>query len=262
MKRGYADIPEGQMHYRFSGSGDSVIVLLHMSGSSSEEFETLGDALAVRGHRVLAPDLLGFGSSDHPSHYYYSMDEHIASLLAFLDGLGVEKACFYGNMATANMSARLAAKHPERVTGLMLMHPLYNPDPEFYRRRGRSVGFCKIDVAADGSHLQEMWKRSHKYGDPVAVSDRRCADMVKAGEWSETLHWALHDDTPFGQYVPQLSVKTVIAAYGFFGEPVLLRELATHLPNGAFELVENATPYITRREPVRIAELVCRHFPA
>lgn len=260
MRRGYVDIPEGQMHYRFAGSGDSAIVLLHMSGSSSEEFETLGDALASRGYRVVAPDLLGFGSSDHPSHYYYSMDEHIASILALLDGLNVEKACFYGNMATANMAARLAVKHPERVTGLMLMHPLYNPEPDYFRRRGRLPGFCKIEPSADGSHLQEMWKRSHKYGDPVTVSDRRCADMVKAGEWSETLHWALHEDTPFGQYVPQLQSKTVIAAYSFFGEPTLLSELATHLPNGAFEQVENATPYITRREPERMAALVCKHF--
>ena len=59
LKRAYTDIPEGQMHYRFSGTGSNVIIFLHMSGSSSDEFELVGEKLAQSGFYVYAPDLLG-----------------------------------------------------------------------------------------------------------------------------------------------------------------------------------------------------------
>ena len=37
MKRAYADIPEGQMHYRMEGDGEPIL-LLHMAVGSSDEF--------------------------------------------------------------------------------------------------------------------------------------------------------------------------------------------------------------------------------
>ena len=261
MRRFYADIPEGQMHYRAAGTGEENVILLHMSGSSYEEYEGVGDLLAECGYHVYAPDLLGFGSSDKPSHYYYAMDEHIASLLSFMDSVGIGRACVCGNMATANMAARMGVYHPERVRDLLLCHPLYNPDLDYFKRRGHTLAFCKVDVAADGSHLQELWKRSAKYGDAPAVSDRRCADLLKAGEWGETLHWALHDDSPFGTYLKKLTMKTVVAAYGFFSEPTLLEAAAAKIPNGVFVCLDNAAPYLPRTAPQRVAELVCSHFP-
>ena len=149
MRRFYADIPEGQMHYRAAGTGEENVILLHMSGSSSEEYEGVGDLLAECGYHVYAPDLLGFGSSDKPSHYYYAMDEHIASLLSFMDSVGIGRACVCGNMATANMAAHMGVYHPERVRDLLLCHPLYNPDLDYFKRRGHTLAFCKVDVAAD-----------------------------------------------------------------------------------------------------------------
>ncbi|MBU2644858.1 alpha/beta hydrolase, partial [bacterium] len=68
MKRAYADIPEGQMHYRHAGNGDPV-VMIHMSGSSSDEFEEVGAFLAEH-YSVYALDLLAFGSSDKPPRKY------------------------------------------------------------------------------------------------------------------------------------------------------------------------------------------------
>lgn len=261
MRRGYADIPEGQLHYRHAGNGKEIVILLHMSGSSSEEYEDVGNILAQQGYQAFAIDLLGFGSSDTPSHYYYSMDDHIASVLSFMDKMGIERAHLCGNMATANMAARMGVSHPERVKGLLLCHPLYNPDPDYFKRRGHTSAFCKVDATADGSYLQELWRRSSKYGDAVSVSDRRCADLLKAGEWGETLHWALHDDSPFGTYLDKLRMKTVILAYDFFGDPALLKSAAAQLQHGAFELCQNATPYLPRTTPEKIAGIFSRHFP-
>ena len=45
MKRAFADIPEGQMHYRIEGSGEPVL-LLHAATNSADEF-TRGDTIPV-----------------------------------------------------------------------------------------------------------------------------------------------------------------------------------------------------------------------
>ena len=37
MKKAYADIPEGQMHYRIEGTGEPIL-LLHAAVSSSDEY--------------------------------------------------------------------------------------------------------------------------------------------------------------------------------------------------------------------------------
>ena len=38
MKRAYADIPEGQIHYRYEGKGEPIL-LLHAAVGSSDEFK-------------------------------------------------------------------------------------------------------------------------------------------------------------------------------------------------------------------------------
>jgi len=45
MKRAYADIPEGQIHYRVEGNGNPIL-LLHMAVASSDEI-LKGNALSV-----------------------------------------------------------------------------------------------------------------------------------------------------------------------------------------------------------------------
>ena len=62
MKRAYADIPEGQIFYRFEGSGEPVL-LLHAGVTSSGEYIKVIPFLS-KNYRVIAPDFLGNGDSD------------------------------------------------------------------------------------------------------------------------------------------------------------------------------------------------------
>ena len=64
MRKGYIDIPEGQIHYRTAGNGEPVL-LLHMTAQSSMEFESIIPILA-KSYRVVAMDTLGHGNSDNP----------------------------------------------------------------------------------------------------------------------------------------------------------------------------------------------------
>jgi pimeloyl-ACP methyl ester carboxylesterase len=50
MKRGYVDTPEGQIHYRYDGSGEPVL-LLHKASLSSDEYSEM---LLLLGKKYMA----------------------------------------------------------------------------------------------------------------------------------------------------------------------------------------------------------------
>lgn len=259
MRRAYAEIPEGQMHYRWAGSGEDHVILMHMSGSSSDEFERTGDLLAEKGLHVCAVDLLAFGGSDPPPRYY-TLADHGETVTAFMDALGMDRAYLYGNLAAANLAVHIGADHPERVRGMMLAHPLHSPDPVQYAQKRFLPEYAVVEPSADGSHLRELWSRSAKYGEPPEICDARCRCLYRAGAWGETLHWALFEDTPVVQLFPRVQVPTVVVAYDAFGDPEKLKEVSKLLPNGRFDCYPGGTPYISRSHPERVADMFLKYF--
>ena len=260
MKKGYADIREGQMHYRCAGNGTKNIILLHMSGSSSDEYETAGNILAEHGYHVYAPDLLGFGSSDEPP-CYYRMSGHEQTILQFMDALNIESAYFYGNLATANLCIHIGIDYPERVKGLMLANPTGDKDPQKYAAKKQLPEYKTIIPPKDGSHLAELWKRSYKYGEAPDVCDARCRCLHAAGKWGESLHWALFDDTPLSELLSRLKITPIIIAYEAFGKTAYLESLAQQTAcHYVFDVYQNGTPYIARSHPEEVAAMITKYF--
>ncbi|CAN5923446.1 alpha/beta hydrolase [soil metagenome] len=102
------------------GEGD-VVVLLHSGGMSSRQWRLLGDVLSAR-WRVVAPDLLGSGSSprfvDDPS---FELQWDVDSVLASLpDGGPVH---LVGHSYGAILALKIAQQHPARVRSLALYEP-------------------------------------------------------------------------------------------------------------------------------------------
>ncbi len=255
MIRNYANLSTGQMHYRSAGSGEAVI-LLHMSGSSSDEYEALGNLLSDK-FAVYAPDFFGFGSSDRPSRYL-SFEQHAASVVEFMDSLGIRQASFVGNLVGANISAHIAAAQPDRVKSLLLFHPCYNPDPDFYRNMRHAPVFSEIKVAADGSHLSEIWARASKYGEPAQETDDRAVCLHRAGPFGEALHWALCEDVDFEAVLRHVSCPACMFAYEKMENETV--RAAAKLPQiiCEFSLLEGATPYFFRVNPQAAAAEILR----
>lgn len=155
MKRAYVEIEEGQMHYRCAGSGEPII-LLHMSGSSSDEFEQTGSLLAAS-HAVYAPDLLAFGGSDKPPRVY-TLKEHAETVIEFMDCLGIKAAYFVGNLVGANIAVHVAMSSPERVKGLFLFSLCYSADYEEFKSYGSLPVYQPIPV----SRMEAIWWKCGK----------------------------------------------------------------------------------------------------
>ena len=110
--------------YREAGPADApVIVLLHGFPTSSNMFRNLIPALADRYH-VIAPDYPGFGHSDMPDRakFEYSFAHFAAITDTLLTRLDVQHYALYVMDYGAPVGYRLAIKHPERVTALVIQN--------------------------------------------------------------------------------------------------------------------------------------------
>jgi 2-hydroxy-6-oxo-octa-2,4-dienoate hydrolase len=123
-----ADAAGIRTNYLEAGDGPPV-VLVHGSGpgvTAYANWRLTLPALAAT-HRVLAPDMAGFGFSDKPGRY--GMDLWVGQLVGFLDALGLERASLVGNSFGGGLALAVATAHPERVDRLVLMGSVGVPFP-------------------------------------------------------------------------------------------------------------------------------------
>jgi pimeloyl-ACP methyl ester carboxylesterase len=114
-----------RLSYDEYGAGDRPIVLIHGLLMSRRMFERLGPALADRGNRVIALDLLGHGRSDRPEDLQrYSMPLFAYQVNALLDHLELESAVVGGTSLGANVSLEMAVRFPERARALFIEMPV------------------------------------------------------------------------------------------------------------------------------------------
>jgi pimeloyl-ACP methyl ester carboxylesterase len=112
------------LFYREAGPKDGpVIVLLHGFPTSSHMFRNLIPLLADR-YRVIAPDYPGFGQSAAPDHkkFAYTFGHYADLVDGLLDRVGAKTYAMYVMDYGAPVGYRLALKHPERVTGLIVQN--------------------------------------------------------------------------------------------------------------------------------------------
>ena len=119
-----ATIDGVDIFYREAGPADGPgVLLLHGFPTSSHMFRNLIPALADRYH-VIAPDYPGFGQSAMPDHTQFAYTfGHYADLVDdFLQHLGEKLYAMYVMDYGAPVGYRLALKHPERVTALIVQN--------------------------------------------------------------------------------------------------------------------------------------------
>jgi len=119
-----AKIDGVNMFYREAGPSDGpVVLLLHGFPTSSHMFRNLIPLLADRYH-VIAPDYPGFGQSDAPDHtkFAYTFAHYADMVDTLMNQLGAKKYAMYVMDYGAPVGYRLALKHPERVTGLIVQN--------------------------------------------------------------------------------------------------------------------------------------------
>ena len=119
-----ANIDAINIFYREAGPADApVLLLLHGFPTSSHMFRNLMPYLADRYH-VIAPDYPGFGQSDSPDRatFRYTFDRYGELVAELLSHLGIDRYAMYLMDYGAPVGWRLALRHPDRVTALIVQN--------------------------------------------------------------------------------------------------------------------------------------------
>jgi pimeloyl-ACP methyl ester carboxylesterase len=109
------------MHYEVEGPAKGpAVVLVHGLGGGAEDWRVLAPYLTKAGFRVYLPDLIGYGRSEKPADFSYSVHDEADVLMGFLDALGLKQVDLGGWSMGGAIVQHVAADHPERVRRLML----------------------------------------------------------------------------------------------------------------------------------------------
>ncbi len=153
---------------REAGPKDApAILLLHGFPTSSHMYRNLIPALAGK-YRVIAPDYPGFGNSAMPDRkaFSYTFGNYASIVEGLTEKLGLKSYALYVMDYGAPVGFRLAAKHPDRITALIVQNG-----------------------NAYDEGLQKFWKPIQKYwasGNKIDREAIRWLTSLKATKWQYT----------------------------------------------------------------------------
>lgn len=117
----YVTVAGHRLHYYVTGpEAGRPVVLVHGLGGRCEDWRNLAPYLVRAGFRVYMPDLPGYGRSDRPADFSYSIPDEAQEVSGFMDALGLQQVELGGWSMGGWIAQELAANRPERVTRLVL----------------------------------------------------------------------------------------------------------------------------------------------
>lgn len=118
----YVEVDGLRMHYLDEGPADAKpVLMLHGEPSWSYLYRHMIPICAAAGHRVIAPDLIGFGKSDKPTDINaYSYQSHMDWLQSLLEQLQLTDITLVCQDWGSLLGLRLAAENPDRFRAIVV----------------------------------------------------------------------------------------------------------------------------------------------
>ncbi|MCL5960204.1 MAG: alpha/beta fold hydrolase, partial [Chloroflexi bacterium] len=115
----WTTINRWNVYYEVQGEGEPVL-LIHGIPTSSFIWRKQVAALSAR-FRVYAPDLLGWGQSDKPHDFDYTVGAYAEFVDAFLDQLGVRQVILGVHDLGGAIGLEFLRRHPDKVSRLIIL---------------------------------------------------------------------------------------------------------------------------------------------
>lgn len=273
----YLDTPGGRIAYLDQGPrGGHPVLLVHGMPTSSYLYRHVAAALAARGLRVIAPDLLGFGASDKPKDAaQYGTRTQAERLITLLDRLRLPSATFVAHDLGGPWTFEVAEHHPRRIASLVILNTSAYADVFTPPREARLIGgpFGGIMTAVMGSPMGRpmLTKFFRDFTGPATTLSREAARAhwtpLHEGGTRAFRVFAQHLDdmlAQFARHAAALRTLDVPAAIVWGGDdPVLQADKL--VPRFAADLsvapenihvLERASHFLQEDRPQDIADLV------
>lgn len=154
-----------------------AVVMVHGNSESSRAWTCWIPHLAGK-HRVIRPDLPGFGASTAPSNYGWSAAELAGDVACFLDALRIERCHLIGAKYGGSVCMRFASEYSHRLMSLALFGSPFRGSGAGNADRIRAVGVRQWAAETQRSRLgssaspeQAAWWTDELMG----KTDRRAA---------------------------------------------------------------------------------------
>lgn len=109
-----------RFHYLDWGGDGSPVVFLHGGGLNAHTWDIIALELRDR-YRCLALDQRGHGDSEWSPVMDYAPESHVGDVAAFADHLGIDRFAIVGQSMGAMNGLAFAARHPDRLTHLVVV---------------------------------------------------------------------------------------------------------------------------------------------
>ena len=267
---GFATTSDGvRIAYATSGAGPPLVMTLgwftHLTkGLFSPSYDNAGQlGWFSRDHLVVRYDGRGFGLSDH-NVTDFSLEARVRDLEAVVDALHLERFALDGFSAGGPTAVTYAARHPERVTRMVLLGTFMNDsflksvDPiwiERYAASGRMWAFARTDwekPAARAAMVEWVHPKANE------IERRVLMELYRVSADGPTF-------ANFAAVVPdasesarQIRIPTLVVAGTEDTElPVEAgSQVAAAIPGARFELLDGADHFETIGHDARVLQMV------
>jgi cis-3-alkyl-4-acyloxetan-2-one decarboxylase len=118
----HVQVDGARLAYREAGPADGEpVVLLHGYPANHRCWRHQIEALAAT-HRVVAPDLLGWGESDRPLNIRFDCVTEVGRLGRLLDALGMDRCSLFAHDYGGFLSLGFVQANPDRVSRLAILN--------------------------------------------------------------------------------------------------------------------------------------------
>jgi pimeloyl-ACP methyl ester carboxylesterase/predicted glycosyltransferase len=190
---GYVDRDGVRVHYEVFGSGETSIVFAPADTIVDGRMWKGQVAWLARRHRVVVIDPRGNGASDRPvGPEHYSDHIQVADTIGVMDAVGVERAVLVGLCESAWFALLAAARHPERVTGVVAFAPsARDGTPPHDRGIDRAANWTAHLDDPQGWELfnEEVWRNDWP-SFPRFFFSRICNDPHSTKIYEDVVGWA------------------------------------------------------------------------
>jgi haloalkane dehalogenase len=242
----YANVGEMRMHYVDEGPRPAApVLLLHGEPSWCYLYRRMIPVLVGEGHRVIAPDLIGFGRSDKPVlREDYTYQRHVDWMSDFVQALDLRGITLFGQDWGGLIGLRVLAGDPDRFARVVVSNtglPTgdFQPSEGFLRWRqysqstpnfhagGIVKGACRsklspeVIAAYDAPFPDDRFKAGARQfpllvpiapNDPASQANRDAWQVLQ--QWTRPLLTAFSDADPVTQGGERPFQKLVPGAKG------------------------------------------------
>lgn len=195
--------PTGRIAVYEAGVGKPLVFLHGIGGGASSWAWSLVAPAFVATHRVIVPDFLGWGSSEHPPRFA-QFEDYVTQLEVLLDALGAPAVIVAQSLA-AGFAMALAERRPELITRFVLGTPSGGKDfgVDAFGPVARAIltplaTIPGINLAFYKALFHRRafiadWFRRMGFFDPSAVTD----EVIESSLWSASQPNAAYSALPF-----------------------------------------------------------------